>query len=227
MIGLTGCGNDDETALQDRRNDDTIPIGYYSNENHDGNGGNAILLEGDNDGPATEALDHSMGKERELNRQGVQDMKNNNGLYKINNREIANDGRYNIGAGDKNYHGHLNNSALPTRQSYYTGYDGKLSEQITSEVKKVENVKDAQTVIDKENIIVGVRLNDGNKAEETKRNIKNAINSHVNGRSVKIMTNESQYNRIKVINNDLRNGGPKDELDREIRNLNRTNENND
>ena len=227
IIGLTGCGNDNETAIQDQRNDNTIPIGYYSNENHDGNGGNAILLEDDNDGPATEALDHSLGKEREANRQGVQNLRGNNGVYKINNREIAIDGKSDIGAGDRNYHGHLNNNALPTRQSYYTGNEGRLSEKISSEAKKVANVKDAQTVIEEKNIIVGVMLNDENKTDETKRNIKNAIEPYADGRSVKVMTNESQYNRIKVINNDLRNGGPADDLDREIKNIKNSKKNND
>ena len=225
IIGLTGCGNSNETAVQDQRNDETIPIGYYSNENHDGNGGNAILLEDDNDGPATETLDHTLGREREVNRQSVQKMKNNSGIYKINNRDIANDGEYNLGSNDKNYHGHLNNNDLPTRQSYYTGNDGKLSDQITNEAKRVGNVKDARTVIQDKNIIVGVLLNDKTKADETRRNIKNALEPYADGRNVKVMTNESQYNRIKVINNDLRNGGPNDQLNKEIKNLNEANNN--
>lgn len=227
IIGLTGCGNNEETAVQDGRKDSTIPIGYYSNETHDANGGNVILLEGDNDGPATESLDHTLGKERDTHRQGDKGVKSKNGIYKINNREFFSDGRPVLGDDDKNYHGHLNNNELPTRQSYYTGNEGKLSEKITSEVRKVANVTEAQTVIDKKSIIVGILLNDENKAEETKRSIRKAIEPYANGRSVKVMTNESQYNRIKVINNDLRNGGPKDELDKEIRNMNQVNENTD
>ncbi|WP_071395891.1 YhcN/YlaJ family sporulation lipoprotein [Bacillus tuaregi] len=225
MIGLTGCGND-ESAIQDRRNDnDTIPIGYYSNENHDGNGGNAILLEDDNDGPATEALDHSLGKERGTNRQGIQNMKNKSGVYKINNREVVIDGREEISNDDRNYHGHLSNQATPSRRNNHAINGGKQTEQITSKAKRVENVKDAQTVIREDTIIVGVLLNDGNKVEETKKNIASAIEPYRHGRTVKILTNESQYNRIKVINNDIQNGGPMDDLDHEIQNIKNSKEN--
>ena len=71
VIGLAGCNTNDETALQDKRTERTMPIGYYSNENHEksGNGGNAIILEGsDNDGPAVEIMDHTFGRESETNK---------------------------------------------------------------------------------------------------------------------------------------------------------------
>ena len=80
MIGLTGCNTNDETALQDKRTERTTPIGYYSNENHEksGNGGNAIILEGsDNDGPAVEIMDNTLGRESETNKRVMRSSNSN------------------------------------------------------------------------------------------------------------------------------------------------------
>ncbi len=55
------------------------PVGYYSNENHENNGGNAVLLDGaDNDGPVTEIMDHSLGAERNTNQRFLRVRNQNN-----------------------------------------------------------------------------------------------------------------------------------------------------
>ena len=67
LVSLVGCGKADQTAKNGRTNE-PLSVGYYSNENHENNGGNAILLDGaDNDGPITEMMDHSLGAERNSN----------------------------------------------------------------------------------------------------------------------------------------------------------------
>ena len=67
LVGLVGCGNGDQTA-KDGRTNEPLSVGYYSNENHENKGGNAVLLDGaDNDGPVTEIMDHSLGTERNTN----------------------------------------------------------------------------------------------------------------------------------------------------------------
>lgn len=223
MIGLTGCNTNDETALQDNRTKRTMPIGYYSNENHENNGGNAIILEGsDNDGPAVEIMDHTLGKESETNRKVMRSSNSDsesNSLAPVKNPNNQRKVTPYIGQGDYNYHGHLNNMNSTLRQSYYKGYEGKFAERVTAAVKGVENVKDARTIVYKNNVIVGVQLADGNLAEETKRNIQQVIQRHVDGRTVYYVTNESRFNAIKAMDNDLKNGSNREQINTDVEKL--------
>lgn len=232
IIGLTGCGNDGETALQDKQTKNTTPVGYYSNEEHESKGGNAILLDGsDNDGPATEIMDHTWGVERETNKRYLR--VNNKNDNQGNNRTIADTQQDNLNAGtshlgqtDMNYHGHMNRANLPTRQSYYNGYEGNFSEQITQTTEKVENVKEAHTFVDDKKVIIAVLLDDKVRANETKRKIQQAVQPLMNGREFEISTNESQFNRLEVIDHNLRNGGSEEKLNEDMENVPQSNRNN-
>ena len=82
LLGLVGCGNGDQTA-KDVRTDEPLTVGYYSNENHENKGGNAVLLDGaDNDGPVTEIMDHSLGAERNTNQRFLRVRNENNNQSK-------------------------------------------------------------------------------------------------------------------------------------------------
>ncbi len=232
VIGLAGCHTNNETALQDKRTDRTLPIGYYSNENHEksGNGGNAIILEGsDNDGPAVEIMDHTMGKESETNKRV---MRSNNSASAPNpsapliDAKNARFGDPSLGGSDINYHGHLNNANSTQRKSYYNGYDGKLAEEVTTAAKSVENVKDARTIIYENNVIIGLQSRNGNLDEATKRNVHQAIRHHVADRNIYYVTNESRFNALKIMDNDLKNGGNREQINTEIKNLIRSINNN-
>ena len=112
VIALAGCNINDETALQDKRTERTLPIGYYSNENHEKNGGNAIILDGaDNDGPLVEIMDHTLGKESERNNSVMRSNNSDsemNPLAPVNERKNTRLGEPMFGQRDENYHGHLN-----------------------------------------------------------------------------------------------------------------------
>lgn len=207
LFTMTGCGTNDENAAQDKGNGGALPIGYYSNEKHDRNGGNARVLEGDNDGPATEIMDHTYGEE-------ANDGKN----------EIT-PGKQLFGDDDRNYHGHLARNENPQYDFFRTEIDPDKANQITNIVQDVKNVEAAKTVVYKNHVVIGVRLKGSDRIEETRKNILEAVNPYLNGRNVKLFTNESQYNRIKVINNDLKSSAPKEEQEREIENLMKTNQN--
>ena len=101
-----------------------------------------------------------------------------------------------------------------------------MNERITELVENVENVKEAKTVIHGNKVLVGVRLNNNDREEDTKRNIQQAVQNHLNGKRIYLLTNDSQFNRLKTIDQDLRNGGPKDDLNLDINNLIRMNNNN-
>ncbi|MBB6445896.1 YhcN/YlaJ family sporulation lipoprotein [Bacillus benzoevorans] len=223
VIALTGCNTNDETALQDKRTDRTMPIGYYSNENHENNGGNAIILEGsDNDGPAVEMLDHTLGKESENNRRVMRSSNSDsesNSLAPVDNRNNQRSVKPLIGRSDINYHGHLSNADRIQRQSYYEGYEGKFAERVTTAVMGVQNVKDARTIVYGKNVIIGVQLANGNLAEETKKNIQQAVQRHVDGRTVYYVTNESRFNALKAMDNDLKNGVSREQMNTDIEKL--------
>ncbi|WP_338470377.1 YhcN/YlaJ family sporulation lipoprotein [Niallia sp. XMNu-256] len=215
-IGLVGCGTNDEAANNGlRQENDPMKIGYHSNESHDRNGGNVTILDGnDNDGPMTEMLDHSLGEERNTKgndpRQGANIPSNYNEPL--------------MGTSDRNYHGHLSTRQIPAGQKTYNRENqGNQSVQITKRVNEVNNVKEAQTIISDETIVIGVLLEKKEKADETKKNVQDTIQPYSKGKQVTVLTNESQFNRIKVINNDLKNGGPRDDLQQEINNIVNTN----
>ena len=197
----------DQTAKNGRTNE-PLSVGYYSNENHENKGGNAILLDGaDNDGPITEMMDHSLGAERNSNQRFLR-------VRNQNNNQV-NDGNPNVSG----YEGNLN-----TRESIMDGnrqnyYNGNMNDRVTQLVGKIENVKEAKTVIQGNNVIVGVRLNDKKREGETIKNIQQAIQAQLNGKKLYLITNDRQFNRLKSIDNDLRNGGPNDELNLEINKL--------
>jgi spore cortex protein len=214
LVSLVGCGNDDQTAKNGRTNE-PLSVGYYSNENHENQGGNAILLDGaDNDGPITEIMDHSLGAERNSNQRFLR-------VRNQNNNQV-NDGNPNVSG----YEGNLNTRGSirdGNRQNYY---NGDMNKKVTQLVENIENVKEAKTVIQGNNVIVGVRLNDKKREVETTKNIQQAIQAQLNGKKLHLITNDRQFNRLKSIDNDLRKGGPNDELNLEINKLIQMNNNN-
>lgn len=208
-VGLAGCGNNDGAA-GDREANETIPIGYYSNENHGNGGGNARINE-ENDGPLTEFMDHTFGTEG--NQQKIQNG-GQKGIKKTNNTRAQKFSRSDI-----NYHGHLNDVNGGARSSYYTAYDGNLMKKIANEAASVENVNDARSVIHENKVILAAVLKDYHREKETVKAIRNAVEPYLDGKSLKIITREGDYSRIKTIDNTLREGGPKDQVDQDIDNL--------
>lgn len=210
VFSLAACGNTNEGANEDNQGKQPLPMGYYSNEKHEESGGNANWLNEDNDGPMTEIMDHTIsGEGKDPNMRGV-------------NNQAAPDGRHGntlFSRSDMNYHGHLNNNKGGARSSYYTAYDGELTKKINDAAGSVVNVADARTVVHKDKILIGVVLEDPQREKETIASIRDAVKTHLKGKALTIDTNESTYSRMKVIDNDLREGGPKDQLDQDIRNI--------
>lgn len=202
-LGLAACGNNGDTAVQDRNTEVTQPMGYYSNEHHEDNGGgNARLLQSnDNDGPLVEMMDHSLGEERGRQRDGT------------------------FSRADRNYHKHLGDPMKTPRSSYYGSYDGETAENISRAASEVDNVRDAQALLHEDKIVVAALLEDQNPASETKEKILQAVQPYAKNRSVRILTNESQYNRIRVLNNDLKDGGMREQIDLDMDNLFRNTDN--
>ena len=204
-----------------RNNDVGYPIMLNGNDN---DGPQVTINSHDNDGPLVELMDHSFGTKGQQNNMNQNTVRGNNQRAQENNRQGANiQSDFNnalIGASDHNYHGHLATNRIPSgKTTYNRENEGNLSSRINQNVEKVDNVKAAETIIQDQNIIIGVLLERNDNVAETKRNIQEVIGSQARGRRVKVFTNQSQYNSIKVMNNDLKNGGPAVDIENELRNI--------
>ncbi|MDQ0269886.1 YhcN/YlaJ family sporulation lipoprotein [Cytobacillus purgationiresistens] len=179
-LSLTACGNNNDSTEQNHETKMTQPIGYYSNENHDHHNGKTRLMN-DDDGPVTEILDHSLGGERAM----------------------GNDGRFS--RSDENYHGHIVHTN-PTRTSYYGAYDGRLIEKATNAAEQVDNVEKAAAVEHDNKVAIGILLADQSQAEASKEAVYNKVKPLLQNKKVKIITNQSEYYNLTVIDNNLRAG---------------------
>lgn len=251
LSGLTACNTNttDEGALGNNANG-ARPIGYYSDENANRtNGGNAFLLDGDNDGPVTEILDRTANdgtngrtndiatRDRNARTIGTRD----NGLFEntrigttrnvgFNNRDnqagltrpnavnnsLQRNNRFN--GNDFNYHGQMASRNNNARASYFNNYNGRLAEQIANRVQDVTNVDDVRTIVRGDDILVAIDTNDRNN-RNVEQEVRNAIRTMTAGKDVRIVTDENFYTRARNIDNDLRNGGPTEDLDADVRDM--------
>jgi spore cortex protein len=207
LSGLVACNNNQ--AFDTRYNDRTRPIGYYSNENNVTDqyqygrygtnrlNGNVRAVR-DNDGPITEMLDRGMPNFNATDR-----------VPSVNR---------NFSRADRNYHGHLNTMDGRTRASYYNNYNGALAEKISKRALRVQNVKDARTIVSGDRVLVAVSTN-GENATRVKRFVKQAISPYTKGKTVRVVTNPSMYHRVRTIDNNIRDGGPMDQIQNDIRSI--------
>ncbi|PAE23036.1 YhcN/YlaJ family sporulation lipoprotein [Bacillus sp. 7894-2] len=227
-MGLTGCGTNEDAGVE-RSNEIGQPMGYYSNENHGSRGGNARVEDGtDNDGPLTEMMDHTLGGEGEKTRHNQAD----NNARRVRNENTGNptipiadrdrsffmkDNRFSHS--DANYHGHLDDNTRQAKNSYYQAYEGELAEKIGDVAASVPNVEDVRSVTYGSNVLIAVDLTDYDMEEETKKAIHEAVEPYLRGRSAKVVTDEGTFSRLRNIDNNLRDGGPREQIDWDLKNL--------
>ncbi|WP_053073730.1 YhcN/YlaJ family sporulation lipoprotein [Bacillus sp. LL01] len=214
--GLAGCGQK-ESATDNRYYEETRPIGYYTSEhnpyvNNDRTRrepeerGNARLLE-DNDGPLNEILDRSViYDEKRVRRnkdEGVRQTRNRTDYGGIMN--IGND-TPRFSRTDKNYHGSLNGIENVGNPSYYNNYDGKLADRLSKRADKVDGVNGARALINGDEIIVAVNPEKDADTRKLKREVRSAVEPLVENKELRISTEESVYNTVLTVDNDLRKG---------------------
>ncbi|MHC0035777.1 YhcN/YlaJ family sporulation lipoprotein [Pseudoneobacillus sp. C159] len=213
-FGLAGCANNDQGANHTGNSRNAQPMGYYSNENHKGN---ARIMD-DNDGPVTEIMDHTVGYERNQNN-NLLSVRNGNGT---NTALPTNDNNRQNGVfrrTDVNYHGHLDRNNSPAKSSYYTAYEGNMAEKISHAAADVANVNDVRSVTFGNDVVIAVDIADNANKNQTKQAIRNAVRPYVKGRDITVVTDKGMFGRIRQIDNDLRNGGPRTDLDTDMRNI--------
>ncbi len=128
---------------------------------------------------------------------------------KINKRihDNRNDADYNYYA-DRNYHGHLTYTNYGNRRADWTNYstgDGKLAEKISKRVETITNVDRVSTVVYGNDILVAVKSNNANNGMMENK-IRQAVEPYAKNRKVHVRVDETMYNKVRDINNNLRLG---------------------
>jgi spore cortex protein len=211
--GLSACGSY-EGALDARYDDSARPIGYDTTENNRENNGNAYIMN-DNDGPVTEFLDRgALDGRTNVNRR---EAANPTVPYAERDRtffERDNHFKYN----DINYHGHLNSMNAKTRSSYYNRYNGELAEKISMKAAKVDGVSDARALVYRDSVLVAVNTT----ARDTQRlenKVKQAVAPYTKNKKVRVVSNPSTYQRVRVIDNNMRYGQPFEEIEKDLQTI--------
>jgi len=200
-FGLTGCGvNEDQTADQNRINS-ARPIGYYSNEQHEVNNDNRYTT--DNDGPITEIMDHTYGDEDNRNDVDVQNVNNRNDIKirNVNNRNATRD------------------KAKIDDRDERVSYDTELAEKVSNAAAKIENVKNARSIVYGDNVLVALEVTNTKNVEKTKAKVKDKLNDALNGRDISVVTDKGIFISIEEINRSIRNGQPQQTITNNIENI--------
>lgn len=207
-VGLSGCANDDRAVMDKNNKSMGQPMGYYSDENHK-NGSNG--MPGDNDGPATELMDHNLGVENQSyneERRNRFSERDGNGNPPNPTKPLANhdhnffqrDNKFSTS--DANYHGHLNQRLGNTGTTTNPETQDRITEKIKSRVADIDNVQQVRSVLYGNSVIVSVKLANSKNVEETKRAIDNAVKPLVGGKSVQVITDDGALGREGNRNND-------------------------
>ncbi|MCK2002892.1 YhcN/YlaJ family sporulation lipoprotein [[Brevibacterium] frigoritolerans] len=106
---------------------------------------------------------------------------------------------------DRNYHGH-ESKPLKAKSSYYNSYEGSLADRVNGVANKVEQVRDARTIIMQDEMLVALLLDDYSQAKDVIQRIKKEIGPLTNGRTLYVTTDEGVYFRTMTLDNNLRDG---------------------
>lgn len=223
--GLTGCGGGN-SAADNRYYEETSPMGYYTSEhnpnvNNDRNRpatqeerGNARIMD-DNDGPLNEIMDRAVVYGERRNN----DNNNRNTASPATNRGKQYDHERLYSRSDKNYHGQLDGVRNIANPSYYNNYNGRLTEKLADRASKVNGVENARAVSYGDDILIAVEPNNDVNEQQLSRDIRRAVKPLVNGKDCRVVVDDGTFNTVRQLDNDLRGGGPVNDINSEIKDL--------
>ncbi|WP_010173908.1 YhcN/YlaJ family sporulation lipoprotein [Bacillus coahuilensis] len=219
MLGLllVGCQATDEA---DQSKDPYEPEGVYSNTGH-----------GDDhdqrEGPIQEWYDHSIGNEgkeiREAKKEYLTD--HSEGEYHLPPSKLGDEDQgffIQDQASESrsfSYHGHDEDIPSKAKSSYYKMYQGELVEAMSLAAEEVKSVQSARCIVYGDAVIMGLLIDGDADADKVKTDVRNQIRHGVGDRTLYIDDNVGYYSRIKVIDNQLRQGGPRHTLELDIQNM--------
>lgn len=174
-IGLAGCGvNQNETA-DNNRLEATKPIGYYSNEQHETNHA------GDNDGPMTEMMDHTLGNEN---------------TNKINTRNV----NYRSDTAKDNQNQNENQDQ--------NSVDSEMAQKAVSIAKDNKDVQDAQSIVYGNKVILALEVTNKENIDKTKKDVQNSLADTFKNKDISVITDRGIFTDIEDINKSIKNGQP-------------------
>ncbi|WP_078379549.1 YhcN/YlaJ family sporulation lipoprotein [Sutcliffiella halmapala] len=226
--GLAGCGTGDRAA-DNRYYEETRPIGYYTSENnpyvnHDrnrqvSNDRRSAYRLNDNDGPLNEIMDRAViygernNHNNARNRTAPLPTGNRGGMFGDRDRAP------NFSRKDINYHGQLNGLERTADPSYYNNYQGRLTEQLADRASKVKGVEDVRAVAYGNDILVAVEPQNGASEQKVRQDVRRAVQPLVNGKDCRVVVDQGAFTTVLGVDNDLRDGGPVDDINNKIRDL--------
>jgi spore cortex protein len=218
VMGMSACNGNNETAIQDRNANPAQPIGYYSNEK-----GNEVDVMDDREGPLTEIMDHNFGKEGRVGRDQKRVMlqsRDENGnppnptvpRSDHDHNFFQRDNRFS--RGDLNYHGHLNEERGSGKAGIYsnTNQDNKLARKVGIAAEAVDNVDKVRSVLFGREVEIAVSYKDKSLEKQTKKEIRKAVLPYIEGRKLRIVTDEGTFSRTRNIDYDRKNGNPRESI---------------
>lgn len=218
-IGLVGCGTTNKGAMETRNTNETMPIGYHSNDNYR-DGGNVRINRG-NDGPITEMMEGPFNTNgNQVRRVNYGDRYRENDIVPFTNTET----QYNdLGArfnrnnmNNQTLRGVSNRTATPNQ---INTNEREMARKIANAVARVKNVDDVRTVVYGNDVLVGVIMNSTGTEQATKAAIRRAASPHLKGKNLMVVTDENTFSRILEIDNNLRNGNTGTRIGNDIRDI--------
>lgn len=92
------------------------------------------------------------------------------------------------------------------------GYDGTagmaLSDLLVNRCENIPGVKDAQVIIYKDDVLVGIQTAKGADIKQIEAKVREALKDEVEGKTIHIVTDEEQFNRLGQIDRQIRDGQP-------------------
>jgi spore cortex protein len=230
--GRNGTNGTNGTNGRNVGNIGTRDDGFIDNNNRGTRGRNVGTNNGGNLGANYGAAGTNVGNNNgNLTRGGIGQFNDRNNLgdygnnigvnnptrpYAQRDNGMARDNRF--ARDDYNYHGQMATRNNNERSSYNNNYNGQLSEKISNRVENVNNVDDVRTIVNGDDILVAIETNDRND-RNVKQEVQNAIRTMTKGKNVRVVTDESIFTRARNIDNDLRDGGPTENLDADVRDM--------
>jgi len=94
--------------------------------------------------------------------------------------------------------------------------DVNLSTKLNKTVLSVANVKEVQSIVHNNNVVIAVDLDDDRAELKTKQRIQQAVKTYTKGKKVTIVTDQGSFTRVRNMNN---NGAFRDEDNQDLRNI--------
>ncbi len=94
--------------------------------------------------------------------------------------------------------------------------DVNLSTKLNKTVLSVANVKEVQSIVHNNNVVIAVDLDDDRDELKTKQRIQQAVKTYTKGKKVTIVTDQGSFTRVRNMNN---NGAFRDEDNQDLRNI--------